>query len=269
MKTTIRGLFLATAGALGLAGPAAAATISVLGNDGAVYNVDVVTGIASFVTNIGDPPSTQPQFSPNALGVEAGSPTTITAMTFNTDGDESIIVNGTEENTFPTARDAAVAAGDSESGSYYYVDRDFGVYQVLANGAGDRNFLGDLGPDDTLGDLAIRGTTAYLSYGSSFSSFDLTDVDDGFEQTASASRFVGLGFAGDTLYGVSATSQLYMWNGTFDPDPFSYVADITLDGSTPLRGLTDASSAVPLPAAGWLLLGALGGLAAMRRRKTA
>lgn len=265
----VRLFLLGFVGASTIAGASLAASISALGNDGTVYNVDVVTGVASIAGSVPDPASNTDVNSPNGLGV-AGA--TITNMTLNSgDGTEEIFVDGVEVNSFATGTGQSVAAGDTERGVYTYVERNFNVVSVDNFGAGTATVLGDLdgaGLGATLGDVAISGSTGFLSFGQSFGIFDLNNVAAGFSTTFSQDRFVGLGFADSVLYGVNNSFELFQWSGVAAAGSFTKVADIT--GVKAGTLLTDASSAVvPLPAAGWMLLAGLGGLAAMRRRQKA
>lgn len=271
-KTLVIGVTSATL----LAGAASAHTISALDDLGNVYNLSIATdgsgATATLVTSVPDPAtlSGRDTFSPNALGVDD---TVITTMTFATPGDETITVQGSVSGSQTVSTTQfAVAAGDSEGGIYYYVDGDLNLYSVAGNGTGAVSFVADLSPTPsvgtTLGDLAIIGDDAFLSFGSgatqSFTTFSLSDVAGTYTIFTPVTRFVGLGVDGDDLFGLEADGGIFKWTGGG-----SFIA---FGETTGLIGtqFTDASSAViPLPAAGWMLLAGLGGLAALKRRRKA
>jgi hypothetical protein len=264
----IKALLFGAAMAPFAAGIASADVISALGSDGALYNIDVSTLSANILRYVPDPPTiaNQDNFSPNALGVSDDGGI-VTNMTFATSGDEEIYVNGIAQGASVSTETFAVAAGDTENGTYYYVDGNLELYSVASNGTGAISLVGDLGPTAPLGDLAIMGNTGFLSFGSSFGIFDLTDVASGFTSLFNLQRFVGLGVAGSNLYGIGATGLLSKWNGQTD-GTFAFLELGTVTGLNTGTQFTDASSAVvPLPAAGWMLLAGIGGLAAMKRRR--
>ncbi len=210
-------------------------TISILATDGsvggsaAVYTLDTTTGVATFAASAADPASTQTQFSPNALGVSGAD---YFYSTFNVSGDETFYRNTTALLSLAAANNA-IAAADAVGSNYYYVDRDgrlvtvssiFGAPSAGIPGPQIGGFSGA-----TLGDLAIDGTTGYLSHGSSLSTLDITNPAAGFTQTISSRRYVGLGFDGSNLYGVFR-------NGASDFD--LYLINTSTLASTLVAGIT-------------------------------
>lgn len=108
-----------------------------------------------------------------------------------------------------------------------------GAFQT--NGSG--SFYNAYGHFDTLFRIGRQGTTSGLNNGFSI---------DIFKAGISAMNFTVVGFR---VQGVSGAD--------LPTDP--------TDGS--LKIYSDDPSVIPLPAAGWLLLGGLGGLAALKRRR--
>lgn len=265
MKATY---FAATAiAALALSGTAHASVDFILGQgaDGKVYSIDVTDASASVFQDLSDfnTDPTEADNSPNALGFNGSS--------FRSDFPEDNNINTLYRNdtalfTYDTGSGNAsgVAAGDVVGDVYHFIDRD-GFYNTITgiNGSpGTQGFTQsdriDLGLGGPFGDLAIRGDDLFVSYGNSFSIFDLTDLSLS-PTTFALQRFAGLAFAHGDLYGVTggqgATSELWsidFLNGTD-----------TLVGNTGVA-LTDAAT-VPLPAAAWLMIGGLGAVGAAAR----
>jgi hypothetical protein len=242
---------------------ASASFITILDEQGSVYNLNTSSGVASYINTFQDPQSSQSQFSPNALGTSGGK---YFYATFNHTGNELVFRNNDQILSVATANDA-IAAGDAVGNNYYYVDRN-GNFVTIGNIFGTASSVSsvNLFGGTTLGDLAINGNTGYLSYGSSLSVFDLTDPDH-FTTVTGEQRYVGLGFASDGLYGVLRAGlgnfDLYKIDGSLNG---SKVADITGIRGSNLE-ITDAARAIPDGGMTVLMLGAgLSVLGALRRK---
>lgn len=81
---------------------------------------------------------------------------------------------------------------------------------------------------------------------------------------------VGCGYTGwvSSTYEITLTGNYQLQFGVTNWDDTQFNSGLAIAGAT-VGGVPIDPSAVPLPAAGWALAAALGGLAALRRRKTA
>lgn len=266
---------LAAIAAIAVSGPVQAFSILGLAENGEVYSIDTATGTASFVRQVQDLAG-QDQNSPNGLG-SIGS---INGNLFYTNFGNNVQNTLYRDNDFLTnipAGGFSIAAADVSGDNYVYVDRNFAV-QSVGNIFGDPGTqtvsqLGDLGGGDTLGDLAIRGKTAYLSFGDDFGTFDLTNPNSfTFQNTSADRRYAGLAFdASGGLFGftVGTTNDLYSINTSTGVGTF--VATISGLSEEGLR-LTDAATVIPLPASVLFLLSAMagfGGLSVLRKARAA
>lgn len=130
-------------------------------------------------------------------------------------------------------------------------------------GSGDNRFVVNLGGSDVfgvsveVGDLGIDADDVYLEvYGGQDGGGSLLGSDSGLLPDTGA-VFV---FTGDTLSysGAAAIGSFVFW-GVGSNNQSVYFDNITLD--------TTAVAVVPLPLAGWIGLGLLGGLGTLARRR--
>ncbi|WP_126975459.1 VPLPA-CTERM sorting domain-containing protein [Frigidibacter oleivorans] len=138
-------------------------------------------------------------------------------------------------------------------------------------GFADSDFSADEGTTTQFDFLTFTGEgTGYLSYG-----IEVNLVFDGpepFTLTASGSGS-GLLLSGSIIGGTlmwddSVPATFTLSDGSMVTIDFKDHAALTLGGTTTSSGfITVTPAPVPLPAGGLLLVGALGGLALLRRRK--
>jgi hypothetical protein len=261
--------------ATSLAGNVHAGYISILGEDARVWKVNTSSGAATLAATFPDPGgSKQEQFSPNGLGASGNS---YFYTNFNVPGADTLFRDGVSLVTVGTQDPFNIANGDAVGSNYYFVDRHSGNFYTISNilGAPGTQSINSvyLGAKDTMGDIAIRGTTAYLSYDGKLATFDITNPGNGLTKSVTQSRFVGLGFDGDSLYGVLRAGDnnfdLYSINtATLGVKLVADISGIPTNGGaiTGTYEITDAASAVPVPAAAWLLASGMLGLAGIRRR---
>ena len=248
------------------------AAISILGEDGKVFNLDTVTGVATFAAQLQNTTgSIAEQYSPNGLGVSGGK---YFYSTFNTPGDETLYCDNSPILSVATSGQYNIANGDAVGSNYYFVDRHSGEFITISNifGTASQNAGVQIGTfsGDIMGDLAINGTTAYLSTGDILATFDITDPGAGFTNSVSSVRYLGLAFDGGNLFGVFREGpndfDLYSINTTTLLG--TKAADITgVSGTGHVSGqyeITDAAAAVPEPAT-MAILG-LGALLLRKRR---
>lgn len=252
----------------------ASATITILGEDGQAFNLDTTSGVATFAAQLQNPGgSAEPQYSPNGLGVSGGS---YFYTTYNTPGADGFYRDNTQILSVAVTEPWNIAGGDAVGSNFYFVDRHNGKFVTISAifGSPSANTPGvqiaGYG-GDTIGDLAINGTTAYFSTDNILATFDITNPGGGFSLSVASSRYVGLGFDGGNLYGVLRVGannfDLYSINTTSLLG--TKVADITgASGTGYILGqyeITDAAAVVPEPTSLALLV--LGGLLVARKRK--
>ena len=260
------------------------AAILVLTNEGAVLSVDTNSAVATPFANYLDVPpvtgtGTDDDYSPNALGYNGN-------VFYATYGASPVTLyrNGAQ---LPTNLSSAgsipsVAAADVSGDTYYYLNGNFDLYSVTSiNGGSQTNTLvnQEIGGDGVVGqfgDLAINGGSMFVSHGTSTPILQRFNLSGTLQATytfaSDPRRYLGLAFDGGTLYGVAAaagsTYELFSlgFSGlTVTPTSLGTI----MLGVSAAQGLTDAASAVPLPAAAWLLLSGLAGFGFVARRRTA
>ncbi|MGI3212174.1 VPLPA-CTERM sorting domain-containing protein [Roseovarius tibetensis] len=257
---------------MGLAGAASASTIHVLTNDGRVLLTNTQTGATSEVNKIDPLEGPDNGFSPNSLGFFDGR---FYATTFNSSGNDETIYsfdkNTTSGNfklgTFSPGNVSAFAAGDANADGFSVVNGggDKITFDQSLTVVGTQNDLTD--DNSIFGDIAFDtfSSVMFASYNKVLERFNA----DGTSEKKGFNRYVGLAFdeLGE-LFGVSRGGGIFALD--FDAGSSTQTSGISSDV---LGGaeLTDAASVapVPLPAAGWLMIAGLGGLAALRRRKRA
>lgn len=274
----------AAALAFGLVGAVQANTITAQGNDGNIYSLDVTTGVATELVSLSKQGDSV--FSPNGLGFQDG---VYFRSNFDSAGNKNFLYAGDNNLGEIPASGSAIAAADVSGGTYYYVD-GLGNFRSVSNifGVLDTSAppiaLTD-GTSTTLGDLAILGGMAYVSYSQggthSFVSVNLA-TNTVTSSTTTSQRYAGLAFTeSGALYGFAAAPT----DGSGASNGIG-IFQIGLDGSesqvATISGLpagvllTDAARSftpdteitpIPIPAGVWLLLGGLGALAAVRRRR--
>ncbi len=257
-----------------LAGTADAGFISILGEDGSVFNLDTTTGVASLAVKFPDPGgSSQEQYSPNGLVVSGGM---YFFTNFNVTGPDTLYRNGTALTTIPAADPYNIANGDAAGNTFYFVDRHTGALVTIGNifgapGTQTISCVSFLSGMSAMGDLAISGTTGYLSYDAALLKFDMATLT--YTQKA-LNRYVGLGFDGGTLYGVRRAGDNKFELYRIDTASLTQTKVANISGIPTTGGavagryeITDAASAVPIPATAWLLGSGLIGLLGLRRKR--
>jgi hypothetical protein len=256
-----------------LAGTAHAGYISMLGEDGQVWNLDTSSRLASKAVKFPDPGgSAEEQYSPNALGVSGGS---YFYTNYNVSGADTLYRDGTPLYTIRGLGDWNIANGDAFGSYFHFVDRYTGNFYTISNIFGDPGTQSMtsayVGGSNTMGDIAINGQKAYLSYDNALATFNTNDPYN--FTSVSEIRFVGLGFDGDSLYGVrrAGDNNFDLYSINTDTLAATLLGDITgLDtAGGAVAGkyeITDAARAVPIPAAAWLFGSGLVGLAALKRK---
>jgi hypothetical protein len=122
----------------------------------------------------------------------------------------------------------------------------------------DWEFVGKVGVDGFL-----TGATA----GGSSGSFNLSSV---IADLGEKVLIVFKGGSNDIIgYLVDDLAALISWSTPFTDPPFTLPGNSTSQGVSHISVYTVGVAPVPLPAAGFLMIGALGGLAAIRRRRRA
>jgi hypothetical protein len=183
-------------------------------NNAEVYNVDTSTGAATFVQSIQDPSTASNNASPNALGV-VNDTVFYTTFATSTSG-EAFYRNNDQLLTLPVPTTGqSIAAGDAVGDTYYFVDRNGNLGTV--NGIFGTATIGQSkaisGVGQPLGDLAVdaNGEFGYVSYSNSnlFAQIDLADASVVGSAVNAGRRYVGLGFDGNTLFGVTSDFGLY------------------------------------------------------------
>jgi hypothetical protein len=277
-----------------LVGGTADAAIRAIDGLGNLYNIETDTAVATKIGEVPDVPSnggTNPEASsPNSIGVGAGGNyyTSFAQLPNGANNLESLYRDGDQILQVPVGG-PAIEAGDAVGDKFYFVDGD-GTFITIANISttspaveSRRSSTGALiGDGARFGDLAIKGSTAYLSYrensGASYklASFDITAEEPTLTNViADTQRYVGLAFdpTYSSLFGIQRAApggelvfrlleiDLGTGNGT-------RIADIA--GLAAGAEFTDAAT-IPLPAAAWLLITAAGSLfgARLLRREAA
>jgi hypothetical protein len=151
--------------------------------------------------------------------------------------------------------------------SAVYPSTNFGRYNTSA-GVGDKNFLDS---NDTGGiKLVIPGAASLGAFDRI--SFMATDIDD----VGSVAFQISVSGTNLTVAGSSLLTTGFQKNGTLNLFTFvfdSFVTDVTIkmkiDSNDGFGVDSFVVSAVPLPAAAWLMLAGLGGLGLMSRRRAA
>ncbi|GEM_PF-7134492 len=255
------------------AGTAHAGFISLLGEDGSVFTLDTATGEARLAVKFPDPGgSRQEQYSPNGLGVSGG---VYFFTNFNVRGPDTLYRNGTALTTIPAADPYNIANGDAAGDTFYFVDRHTGDLVTVgtifgAPGTQTVSCVPFLSAMSAMGDLAVSGGMGYLSYDNALLKFDMATLS--YTQAA-LNRYVGLGFDGGTLYGVRRAGNNHFELYRIDTASLTQTKVANITGIPTSGGaiagryeITDAASAVPLPATAWLLGSGLIGLLGLRRK---
>jgi hypothetical protein len=256
-----------------LAGTANAGYISMLGEDGQVWKLDTSSRQATKSVKFTDPPgSNEQQYNPNALGVSGGS---YFYTTYNVPGADTLFRGGTSLYSIAGLGDWNIANGDAFGSNFHFVDRYTGNFYTISNifgGPGTQTMTSAyVGGSNTMGDIAINGQKAYLSYDNALAAFN---TNDPYNFTSKSQiRFVGLGFDGDSLYGVRRAGDnnfdLYSIDtGTLAATLLGDITGLDTTGGA-VAGkyeITDAARVVPIPAAAWLFGSGIAGLAALKRK---
>lgn len=245
------------------------------GSDGNVYQISTFDASVTLYQDL-DPIAGIAPNSPNGLGYNLFNKNTAFRTDYNAGNVQNYLYRNNDQLVEIPGASQSVASGDVQKDVFYYLDRS-GTFYSVDNifGAAGAQTVTNLGAvpsaDQTYGDIAIRGDSAFISTGNTFASFSLANPTAGFTaSTTPTMLFAGLAFDGSSLYGFTAkgsdlTNQLYSISlaaGSFGTA--SFIGEIVLAGVL----LTDAApTPVPLPAAAWLLIAGMAGLGFLGRRR--